>query len=431
MTWKDMKRPIRRAAASAVVLTILASGAACTQRPSMMARSPHGIEDTPPSGKGGVIFTATPTPGPSPTPSVAATVVVEPPEPLQLAPGFRASVYADAVGPIARLARAPNGDIFGSLARDNRIVVLPDRNGDGFADRMLVWWEGPGLNAPDGLAFWGDHLWVANEDGLVRFPYRSGDLAAVAAPEPVVPLPAGGRVRGRPLAVNRLGHLFMGVGASCNACVEDDVRRASVLRILADGSRTSRYSSGMRAPSGIAIDSRSGEVWVTDRARDDLGEASPPDELNRIGPGAEFGWPFCVGDRRPDPQLGAGADLCAATQPPVIAFAAHTGLMGAAFYDGGAFPSEYDGGLFVASHGSDVQIMLQAYKILFVPFADGAPTGQVRDFATGWMKPDTRLWGRPADIVVGADGALLVADDAGMRVFRLFYSPNATPTPPL
>ncbi|MFN8423481.1 MAG: hypothetical protein U0470_08910 [Anaerolineae bacterium] len=268
----------RQAAARArlAFLLVLIPAAGCTGRTPMMGRSPLDLEDTPPPGKGGVIFTATPTPGPSPTPSVAATVVVEPPEPLQLAPGFKASVFADAIGPVGRLARAPNGDIFASLAREDKIVVLPDRNADGRVDHVSVWWEGNGLNGPDGMAFWGGALWVANEDGLVRFAYRDGDLVAGGAPTSIVPLPAGGRVRGRPLAVNRQGQLFMGVGASCNACVEDDVRRATVLRVNADGSRTARFSSGFRAPSGIAVAPAGGDIWVTDRGRDDLGDAFPP-----------------------------------------------------------------------------------------------------------------------------------------------------------
>lgn len=397
----------------------------------MLPASPLELEDTPPAGRGGVIFTPTPTPGPSPTPSMAATVVVDPPEPLDLAPGFRASVFAEAVGPVERLAVAPNGDVFASLPRENRIVVLPDRNRDGFADSATAWWDGPGLNGPDGLAFWGDALWVANEDGLARFDYHAGDAVALAPPRVVVPLPAGGRVRGRSLAVNRQGQLFLGVGASCNACVEDDIRRATVLRVDAATGRTSRFSSGLRAPSGIAIDPATGEVWVSDRARDDLGDASPPDEINRLAPGAEFGWPFCVGAQRPDPQLGATLDICRATQPPALSFPPHIGLRGMAFYQGTMLPEPYHGGLFVASHGSEVQLMLQAYKVLFVPFAGGRPTGEVRDIAAGWMKPDTRLWGRPVDVAIAADGAILVADEAGRRIFRLLYAPHATPTPPL
>lgn len=415
-------------------LAALGAGAvltACARRGAMLPSSPLDLEDTPPAGRGGVIFTPTPTPGPSPTPSVAPTVVVDPPEPLQLAPGLRASVYAEAVGPVERLAVAPNGDVFAALPRENRIVALPDRNRDGYADGVTTWWDGAGLNGPDGLAFWSDTLWVANEDGLARFPYHAGDVTALAPPTTVVPLPSGGRVRGRSLAVNRQGQLFLGVGASCNACVEDDIRRATVLRVDAETGRTQRYSSGLRAPSGIAVDPGSGEVWVTDRARDDLGDATPPDELNRLGPGAEFGWPFCVGAQRPDPQLGATLDICRATQPPALTFPPHFGVRGAAFYRGAMFPAEYDGGLFVASHGSEVQLALQAYKVLFVPFRAGAPTGEVRDVAAGWMKPDTRLWGRPVDVVVAPDGALLVADEAGRRVFRLIYAPHATPTPPL
>lgn len=394
--------------------------------------SPSVLELTPVAGLGGTVYTATPTPGPSPTPTVAATVDAPPPEGLDMDPHMRAYVFAEDLGAVWGMAVGPGGDLFVTVPEQDRIWVLPDRDGNGRADAAHVFHEGFGLNRPYGIAFRGRELWVANTDGVARFDYyEPGDLAAAAPPQLVVPLPAGGRNPARSLAFDDEGRLYVGVGASCNACIESDPRLGAVLRFDEDGGGAALYSRGLRDPAGIAIHPGTGEVYVTDKARDDLGDDGPPEELNRLVPGGDFGWPACHGFREGDPRLGGTAARCAPTIPPALAFAAHSAPIGAAFYDGEMFPEDWQGDLLVTSYGSTMRRIPFGHKIMRVPFEGGQPTGEVFDLVTGWLRPDTRRWGRPVDLVVAPDGALLMSDEAGERIYRFTYAaPTPTATPP-
>jgi glucose/arabinose dehydrogenase len=180
----------------------------------------------------------------------------------------------------------------------------------------------------------------------------------------------------------------------------------------------------------MAQDPLTGEVWLTDKARDDLGDDGPPDELNRLVPGGDYGWPRCTADRQPDREFGGGGG-CADTIPPAIAFPAHLAPTGMAFYEGDMFPEEMRDDLFIASAGSTMRSLPIGSKVMRVAFEGGRPTGEVVDAVRGWLRLDTRRWGRPVDVEPAADGAMLIADDAGGRVFRLFYDPiRPTATPP-
>ena len=390
--------------------------------------SPSRMEHTPIAGVGGVVYTPTPTPGPSVTPTVAPTVVREPPEPLHAPGGFRVGLFADQLGPVRALERAPNGDIFASLPALDTILVLPDRDRDGAADGIYSWFAGPGLHHPVGMAFSEGALWVANTDGVIRFEYAEGDVSANGPPALVFPLPGGGRNPDRSLIIDAHDWLYVGVGAPCNACLPPDQRAASVLRYAVDGSEAALYANGLRDPAGLAQNPLTGEIWLTDKARDDRGDDGPPDELNQLVPGGDYGWPRCTGNRRPDGEFVGG---CTDTIPPVIAFPAHLAPTGLAFYEGDMFPEDMRDDLFVTSQGSTMRSLPIGYKLMRVAFEGGRPTGEVIDAVHGWLRPDTRRWGRPVDVEPAADGALLIADDAGGRVYRLFYDPpKPTATPP-
>jgi glucose/arabinose dehydrogenase len=307
---------------------------------------------------------------------------------------------------------------------------MPDRDGDGVADEVAVFAEGGFLNRPHGLAFRSGWLYVANTDGLVRFAYERDRLEASEAEPLGIALPGAGQHWTRSLAFDRDGRMYVSVGSSCDVCAEGDARRAAILRLGAAGEEAAIHARGLRNAVGLAFHPVTGELWVTENGRDGLGDDLPPDEINRIVAGGNYGWPNCYGDGILDPILGAQAADCAGSIGPAVSLPAHSAPLGLAFYTGTMFPEEYWGDLFVAYHGSIHRSLPTGYKVVRVPFANGQPAGGAEDFVWGWLRRDTRRWGRPVDLIVAPDGALLVSDDAGGRVYRVYYArPKPTPTP--
>jgi glucose/arabinose dehydrogenase len=245
-----------------------------------------------------------------------------------------------------------------------------------------------------------------------------------------VVLPGEGQHALHSLVIDPDGTIYVGVGSSCNVCSEEDCRRASVLRFAADGSEAVHFASGLRNPSGIALDPTSGAVWVTDAGREGLGQFLPPEELNQLGAGLDFGWPYCFGNRVPDPTVGGGDEICALTEGPRIELIAHSNPSGLAFYSGDSFPEMYDGGVFVALHGSLDEYLPTGVSVVFLPFESGQPTGEVVGFVEGWLMPDTRRWGIPADVAMAPDGTLFISDEGAGRIYRVYYGGSrATATP--
>jgi glucose/arabinose dehydrogenase len=416
----------------AVALTIALGAAACASPTPIPPVAPGWEPGTPVGMAGGLLPTATDTPGPSPTPVPVATFVTPPPEPLQLPDKFGIAVYAEGIPGARMMALAPNGDLFVTVPRHDQVLVLPDRNADGVADTVQVFAQGEALNQPNGLGFWDGFLYVADTDGLVRIPYTPGDLQASAPPETVVALPGEGLNPLHSLTIGLDGDIYVGVGSSCDACVEQDGRRASVVRVAPDGSAVVLFATGLRHPAGLAVHPDTGAVWVTDDGREGLGQDRPPEELNVLSPGANFGWPFCFGDRLPDPTAGGDRARCETSVAPAVEFVAHSAPHGVAFYTGKQFPAEYVGGAFVALHGTYDAYLPTGSSIVFLPFAGGQPTGGLQGFIQGWLQPDTRRWAIPVDVTMAPDGGLLVSDEGGGRIYRVFYTgprPTATPYP--
>ncbi|MFN2251517.1 MAG: PQQ-dependent sugar dehydrogenase [Anaerolineae bacterium] len=433
-----LRAPDRRAAAAALAAAATAAVAAavagCAAPTTHGPVAPDGIEMTPVALVGGVVQTPTPTPGPSPTPRVNPTSVTPPPEPLNAAHNVGVSVYADGVGGVRMLALSPSGtDLFGTVPERNQIIVMPDRDRDGVADGVTVFDQGGLLNKPNGLAFHDGHLYVANTDGVVRYRYTDGDLAALEAPEFLVDLPGEGLNWDRSLLFGPDGEMYVAIGSSCDVCVETDIRRAAILRFEPEAGGTSLFAKGLRHPVGMAFEPLTGTLWATDAGRDGLGQDKPVEEINQIVPGADYGWPYCYGDQAHDNELRVGDDYCQGTFPPVIKLAPHSSPSGILFYASDsltAFPAEYQGGMFVAQHGAIRKYLPTGYSIVFLPFEEGRPTGEVRSVVDGWLRPDTRRWGSPVDLVQTPDGALLVSDDGGGRVYRVYYyGPRPTATP--
>lgn len=207
---------------------------------------------------------------------------------LSVPNGFRVSVYADGFQEPRYLAVAPNGDVFLSDPGTGAVVRLPDRNGDGRADSKGVYAQG--LNRPFGLAFHGGYLYVANTDGVVRFPYKSGDARATGPAQKVLDLPAGGHWT-RTVVFDAQGKMYVSVGSTCNVCEETDARRAAIWVYDADGKNGKPYATGLR--NAVGLEWFGGTLYATNNGRDQLGDNLPPEGFYKVKPGGFYGWPYC------------------------------------------------------------------------------------------------------------------------------------------
>jgi glucose/arabinose dehydrogenase len=337
---------------------------------------------------------------------------------LRVPSGFELRRFADGLGYARLLRPTPAGDLLVSLPRDGAVVLLErDRDGDGRADgrRTLV----SGLDRPHGLDWNGGWLYVAETSAIGRVRFDPAARATSGRFERIVTgLPDGGNHWTRTLRFGPEGKLYLTVGSSCNACVEDDARRAALLRFRADGTGAEVMATGLRNTVGFDWQPGTGALFGTDNGRDFLGDDFPPCELNRIEEGGFYGWPFANGDRVPDPSQGPGrADRIAASRPPVHAFPAHSAPLGIAFIRSAAWPEAYRGAALVALHGSWNRTRRQGYKVVSLHF--GAEGGvEPRDFLTGFLR-DEDVIGRPVDVVEAADGAVYVSDDYAGCIYRV------------
>jgi len=326
--------------------------------------------------------------------------------------GFTVEEFARGLSGPRFMAVAPNGDVV--VAQTTRGDVIALR---GPSSTPVV--VASGLDLPHGLAFDGSTLFIAVWDGVEKLTYPGG------APERVLGgIPENGDHNRRSLAIASDRSLYVGVGSSCNVC-EDAPPLASILHVV--GGSATPYAVGLRNASGLAFDDR-GRLWAVVNQRDDIGPTQavtddlPPDELDLISAGADFGWPRCypvpkIAKRDPNPEY-PGAD-CSKTVPATLDFQAHSAPLGLVFYERTQFPPSYRGGAFVAFHGSWNRMNPTGAKVVFVRFADGRPTGY-SDFATGWLK-DGHYTGRPAGLAIDARGALYVSDDQGGMIYRITY----------
>jgi glucose/arabinose dehydrogenase len=231
-------------------------------------------------------------------------------------------------------------------------------------------------------------------------------------------LPDGGHST-RTILFGGDGKMYVSIGSSCNVCREKDPRRAAIVRYNRDGGGEEIFATGLRNSVGITWHPATKELWGTDNGRDLLGDDSPPDEINIIREGKNYGWPNCYADRVVDREFGT-AEICQKSEAPAVKLQAHSAPLGLAFYTGKQFPREYQGDLFVALHGSWNRSKKTGYKVVRVKIENGRP-GQVEDFITGWLTENETVWGRPVDLIVGKDGALYLSDDAGGVVYRISY----------
>jgi glucose/arabinose dehydrogenase len=347
----------------------------------------------------------------------------EPPAPeafgsrIRAAEGYAVSLYATV--PKARFLRVtPAGDLLVSVPREDRIVRLArDANGDGRPDAQEVLLAG--LDRPHGLDLHEGWLYVGEGSAIarVRFDVASGRTSG--APERIVTgLPAGGNHWTRTVRVGPDGFLYLTLGSSCNVCVEQDERRAAMLRFRLDGSEAEVYARGLRNAVGFDWQPATDDLYATDNGRDLLGDDFPPCELNRVVRGGDYGWPVANGDRRLDPDLGAGNEArAAASLPPAHGFRAHTAPLGITFLRSAAHPERLGGAALVALHGSWNRTRKDGYEVVALVWGED---GSIREekFLWGFLENEDVI-GRPVDVAEAPDGTLFVSDDYAGAVYRV------------
>jgi glucose/arabinose dehydrogenase len=341
-------------------------------------------------------------------------------ERIQLPEGFSIDYYAQGIRKARFMRFMPNGDLLVSSPDEGAIFLAErDADGDGRADNVRKIMTD--LDWPHGIDLFDGWLYIAEQGRVLRVRYDAAERQLSGEREVVVPdLPPGGNHRTRTLRFGPDRKMYVTIGSTCNACQEQDPRRAAMVRYEPDGSNPKLYATGLRNSVGFDWQPGTGDLYATDNGRDLLGDDLPPCELNRIVEGGFYGWPFANGNRMPDPDLGAGQDERIRTSlPPAHGFVAHTAPLGIAFYRGKLFPERYRGAAFVAQHGSWNRRTLSGYRVVMLEFAEAGI--RESDFAVGFEN-DQGVIGRPVDLLEGADGALYLSDDYAGVVYRISYT---------
>ncbi len=340
--------------------------------------------------------------------------------------GFKVEKFAADLEHPRWIYQAPNGDVF-----------VAESNTKKSADRITLFRGGnpagkttflEDLDQPFGMLVLGDYFYVANTGGLMRFPYQIGQTKMTAKGEKILDLPAGGYNNHwtRNLLASPDGSkIYISVGSASNVAehgMDEEKRRANILVINPDGSGEEIYASGLRNPVGMDWAPGTNTLWTAVNERDELGDDLVPDYLTSVKKGGFYGWPYSYYGQNVDPRRkGEAPDLVSKAIVPDVPLGSHTASLGLAFYDKDKFPSKYRGGAFIGQHGSWNRSQLSGYKVVFVPFANGKPTGKMEDFLTGFIANagESEVYGRPVGVTVLDDGSLLVADDDSGTIWRI------------
>ena len=312
----------------------------------------------------------------------------------------------------------------GAVPNANRITLLRDADGDGVAETQTPFLAD--LNSPFGMALVGSNFYVANTDAVVRFPYTTGDTKITERGVKVVDLPAGTlnhHWTKNIIANPRGSKLYVAVGSNSNVAengIAKEEGRAAIWEVdLATGAHRV-FASGLRNPVGLAWEPDHNALWVAVNERDELGSDLVPDYMTSVRDGAFYGWPFSYYGQHVDKRVKPGRpDLVATAIKPDYALGPHTASLGLAWSGSNALPPQLSGGMFVGQHGSWNRKPRSGYKVIFVPFKDGVPSGTPIDVLTGFVKANGDAFGRPVGVAIDSRGALLVADDVGNTVWRV------------
>ncbi|TCK31127.1 hypothetical protein EV667_1232 [Ancylobacter aquaticus] len=367
------------------------------------------------------------------------------------APGFKVSFFAENLDHPRWVYELPNGDILvaetagppwpagifslrwwamgfvmvragAGVKSANRITLLRDADGDGVAEVKVPFLEN--LYSPFGMALVGDQLYVANADALVRFPYVAGATRIDAPPVKVCDLPSGRNHHWtKSLVANKEGtKLYVGVGSNSNVAefgMEEEVDRAAILEVdIATGTRRV-FAGGLRNPVGMDWNPFTGELWTSVNERDEIGDDLVPDYMTSVKEGAFYGWPYCYYDKIVDERVKPQRpDLVAASLKPDYALGSHTASLGLTFVDDDRFGARFTHGAFIGQHGSWNRNPPSGYRVIFVPFQEGKPSGPPEEIL-GNFRVDGKALGRPVGVIVDQRGGLLCVDDVGDCIWRV------------
>ena len=365
-------------------------------------------------------------------------------------PGFVVSLFATGLDRPRVVRIAPNGDIFVAESGAGRVSVLRASDGEPKSSGAQVF--AANLNRPFGIAFYPPgpdpkFVYVATPGRVVRFHYRNGDTKASGPAQVVVPsLPEGSGHWTRDLAFSPDGKtMFVSVGSGSNVAGDmqalpgaefaafekahalgatwgSEENRADVLAFDPDGGGMRVFATGLRNCSGLAVQPETSALWCAVNERDALGDDLPPDYVTSVKQGGFYGWPwFYIGDHEDPRRKGERGDLARDVVTPDVLLQPHSAPLGLTFYEASQFPADYKGDAFVALHGSWNRAKRTGYKVVRLIVKDGKPTGDYEDFLVGFVADDASVWGRPVDVAVAKDGALLVTDDGGGAIWRVAY----------
>ena len=377
------------------------------------------------------------------------------------APGLKVNAFAAGLKHPRWLYGLPNGDVLAAeaLQQDqaadtifekamvvtmrrakalgvspNRITLLRDADGDGVAETRHVYLDG--LNQPFGMAVVGDTFYVGNTDALVAFPFEPGATRLKGAGSKLASFKPGGHWTRSLLATPDGAALHVGVGSATNIADQGfaaEEGRACIYRYDIAKGACDIFAGGLRNPVGMAFEPRTGELWTVVNERDGLGDETPPDYLTRVQQGGFYGWPYSYWDSRVDARVPRNPEMVAKSIQPDYALGGHTASLGLCWMPAGTLPGFGDG-LVIGQHGSWNRSTLSGYRVVFVPFEAGRPSGPPRDILSGFLAPDeSHSYGRPVGVIIGPDRSLLVADDVGDVIWRVTGdagAPHSEPAKP-
>jgi glucose/arabinose dehydrogenase/mono/diheme cytochrome c family protein len=350
----------------------------------------------------------------------------------QVLPGFQVGLYASGLDEPRLIRTAPNGDFFVAESHSGSIKIFRAITTDGKPGQSETF--ATGLNRPFGINFYPpgpDPRWVyiGNTDSVVRFPYRNGDLKARGPSEHLADLPSGNGHWTRDIQFSPDGQkMFVSVGSASNVDDADttpaEKNRADVLEFNPDGSGMRIYAYGIRNCVGLAVNSKTGELWCSTNERDALGDNLVPDYITHVQEGGFYGWPWWYMGGHQDPRHeGKHPELKDKVITPDVLLNPHNASLEITFYTGKQFPPEYQGDIFAAEHGSWNRSVRVGYELVRVPLHQtGHATGEYEDFMTGFVVDNGHVWGRPVGVTVAPDGSLLVTDDGSKSIWRISYA---------
>lgn len=345
--------------------------------------------------------------------------------PLKLPDGFAISIFAEDLGKPRVLHQGPSGDLLVSVPEQGKVVALPDKDANGVADRVVTVIDG--LNRPHGLASRCNpecELFIAESHRVASYSFDKTTLKARYLRK-LADLPESGNHWTRTIMFAPDGTLLISVGSTCNVCQEKDWRRASILSVDPDGDTLRSFATGLRNSVFMILHPTTGKLWATEMGRDLLGDNLPPDEVNIVQEGKDYGWPYCFGKQVVDP-FGGDVARCVSSVPSHIDLQAHSAPLGLAFIPEEGWPEEYWQDLFVAYHGSWNRTVPTGYKVVRFNLDAQGNLLASEDFISGWLQSDNTALGRPVDILVQPGGMMYISDDKAGVVYLVVYRESLT-----